>query len=103
MQNKVKEFNNAKNCHKEPMPVYARLCDVQSEMGELAKEYLKATDYGTKPFAITPDFELEFGDVLYSLLSLATETGIDANCCLDKILDKYQKRINKNKTLGSGN
>ena len=103
MQQKVEQFNKNRDAFAKPMPVYARLCDVQSEMGELAKEYLKATDYGTKPFAITQDFELEFGDVLYSLLSLASETGLDANSCLDKILDKYQKRINKNKTLGSGN
>lgn len=103
MQQKVKNFNQKRDSYATPMPVSARLCDIQSEMGELAKEYLKATDYGTKEFTLTQDFELEFGDVLYSLLSLANETSVDANACLDKILDKYQKRIDKNKTLGSGN
>ena len=103
MQQKVQQFNQKCDDFATPMPVSARLCDIQSEIGELAKEYLKATDYGTKEFTLTQDFELEFGDVLYSLLSLANQTNIDANACLDKILDKYQKRIDKNKTLGSGN
>ena len=103
MQHKVKQFNQTKNTFAKPMPVYARICDIQSEMGELAKEYLKASDYGTKDFVVTKDFELEMGDVLYSILSLANETGVDANACLDSVLEKYQKRINKNKTLGSGN
>ena len=103
MQHKVKQFNQAQNSFAKPMPVYARICDIQSEMGELAKEYLKASDYGTQDFVATEDFELEMGDVLYSILSLANETGIDANYCLNRVLDKYQKRINKNKTLGSGN
>ena len=103
MQQKVQNFNQKRESFAKPMPVYARICDIQSEIGELAKEYLKASNYGENEFVLSQDFELEFGDVLYSLLSLATETGVDANSCLDKILDKYQKRIDKNKTLGSGN
>ena len=102
MQNKVKEFNNAKNCHKEPMPVYARLLDIESEMGELAKEYLKHSKYGTKEFELDEEFQMEFGDVLYSLLSLADELNIDAEECLDRAIKKYQARIDKNKTMGSG-
>lgn len=102
MQKKVEEFNKKLRGDQKDMPVYARLLDTQSEMGELAKEYLKATDYGTKDFAITEDFEMEFGDVLYCLLSLAGEVGVDANDCLDKVIDKYQKRLEKKKDMGSG-
>lgn len=102
MQNKVKEFNENKSCHKVPMPVYARILDIQSEMGELAKEYLKHSKYGTIDFELEEEFQMEFGDVLYSLLSLADELNINAEECLDRAIKKYQARIDKNKTMGSG-
>ena len=101
MQKKVKDFNDKMNCHKEPMPTYARLMDIQSEMGELVKEYLKGSKYGTLPFTMHSDFELEFGDTLYSMLCLANETGIDAEKSLDRVLTKYKKRIEENGTMGS--
>ena len=101
MQNKVKEFNEKENCHGEPMPVYARLLDLQSEMGELAKEYLKNSDYGAKECVIGEDFSMEFGDVLYCMLSLANEANIDAEKCLDMAIQKYQRRIGKKQTMGS--
>jgi len=103
MQNKVSIFNKQKNCHLSPMPVYARLLDIQSELGELSKEYLKYSKYGTNNFELKEDFKLEFGDVLYSLLSLADELNINANECLDKVITKYQIRINKNSSMDSGN
>ncbi len=101
MQQKVKNFNENKNSHKTQMPVSARLLDIESELGELAKEYLKSSKYGTKNFEASPDFKLEFGDVLYSLLSLANEVGIDAKICLDSAIDKYQKRIETSHSMGS--
>ena len=101
MQNKVKEFNEKRNCHLDPMPVYARLLDIQSELGELAKEYLKHSNYGVDPFELDEEFKMEYGDVLYAFLSLAEELNIDANQCIDKVIDKYNARIAKNKTMGS--
>ena len=103
MQEKVNEFNKNKNCHAKPMPIYARLLDTQSEIGELAKEYLKNSKYGTTDFVMTEDFEMEYGDVLYCLLSLANELNINAEDCLDKVIAKYRKRIESKKTMGSGN
>ena len=103
MQNKVKTFNENRNSHLKPMPVSARLLDIQSEMGELAKEYLKTTDYGNKDFNLTLDFKMEFGDVLYSLLSLANELNINAEQCLDLVIKKYQDRLNNKKDMGSSN
>ena len=103
MQNKVKTFNDSRNIQLKPMPVSARLLDIQSEMGELAKEYLKSTKYGTKNFDLTKDFELEFGDILYSLLSLANELNINAEQCLDLVIKKYQDRLNNKKDMGSSN
>ncbi len=101
MQNKVKKFNTKKYAHKNPMSIYARLLDTQSEMGELAKEYLKNTNYGTKNFDLTEDFLMEYGDVLYCLLSLANELNVDAKKCLDMAISKYQKRLNKKQNIGS--
>ena len=48
------------------------------------------------------NFEMEFGDVFYSLLSLADEAGLDAEECLNKALSKYQERMNKKNNIGSG-
>lgn len=102
MQKTVKDFNDSKSVHTKPMPVSARIMDINSEMGELAKEYLKATNYGTKDFEITNDFVMEYGDVLYSMLSLANEVNIDASTAINMVLDKYQNRINNKKDMGSG-
>lgn len=102
MQKKVKDFNDARTCHRTPLPVYARVMDIQSEMGELAKEVLKNSKYGTKDFVLSEDFKMEFGDVLYSLLSLANETGIRAEESLQMALDKYRKRMEEKGDFGSG-
>lgn len=102
MQNKVQEFNKNMNCHKESMPVCARILDIQSELGELAKEYLKNSKYGTQNFVLSEEFRLEFGDVLYSMLSLANESGINAEEELDRVLEKYKKRIENRNSMGSG-
>lgn len=101
MQQKVKEFNNNLPCHKKPMPVNARLLDIQSELGELSKEYLKSTKYGTENFKLSNDFKLEFGDVIYSLLSLANEININTEDCLNLAIQKYKKRLIKNNDLGN--
>lgn len=96
MQNKVLEFN--KNMDK--MSVYARSLDIVSEVGELGKEVLKGTNYGKSDFVKSDDFEMELGDVMYSILSLANECEVDASACLDKVLEKYKKRLNKG-SMGS--
>ena len=101
MQNKVKKFNDELLCHRQKMPTYARILDIQSEVGELSKEYLKSTKYGTKDYLVTEDFLLEYGDVLYSLLSLANELEIDSKIALDKVFEKYKNRIEKNGSIGS--
>lgn len=101
MQNKVKIFNDKNGYSSRPMSVFARLLDTQSEMGELAKEYLKGSDYGTGDFNLTDDFMMEYGDVLYCFLSLANELDINAEKCLDMAIEKYQSRIDKKNSMGS--
>lgn len=102
MQNLVKDFNDSKTCHREPMPVHARLMDIESEIGELEKEYLKSSKYGTKDFEVTDDFKEEFGDVVYAILSLSNELDISAEECLKISLEKMKKRMEKNNSFGSG-
>lgn len=103
MQQKVKDFNNNMSCHKKPMPVHSRLLDIQSELGELSKEHLKCTKYGTENFVLSQDFKMEFGDTLYSLLSLANEVELNAEDCLNMAIQKYTQRLNKNNNMGSNN
>ena len=101
MQNKVSSFNKERGCHSKPMTIPARLLDIESELGELGKEYLKHSNYDTDTFVMSDEFKLEYGDTLYALLSLADEVGISSDECLDMALDKYRKRIEKNKSMGS--
>ena len=103
MQKMVKEFNEyiKEVAHRAQMPVEARMLDIESEVGELSKEVLKSTKYGTKEFVVTEDFKLELGDVLYSVLSMAEEVGVDAYECLEKVIQKYKSRVDGTGNMGS--
>jgi len=105
MFNKVRDYNNwmkEQDVHRKDMPTAARILDIQSELGELSKEYLKQTKYGTEDFVLNDDFVLEIGDCLYSLLSLSDELGIDANFALDRVIEKYKRRVQNKNNMGSG-
>lgn len=101
MQNKVTNFNN-NILKRERLSAENRLLDIQSELGELAKEVLKSTDYGKNKLVVTKELELEFGDVLYSLLTFADENGMVAEKNLDEVLEKYAKRKSNSGSIGSG-
>lgn len=62
---------------------------------------LKASKSGTLPFVKNEEFENEFGDVLYNLLSLANETNIDVDKVFDKAIEKYEKRLLAKNNMGS--
>lgn len=101
MQNKVANFNN-NILKREKLGAENRILDIQSELGELAKEVLKSTNYGKKELVITKELELELGDVLYSLLTFANENGVSIEKCLDGALAKYEKRNLETGNIGSG-
>ncbi|TYP57462.1 MazG nucleotide pyrophosphohydrolase domain-containing protein [Thermosediminibacter litoriperuensis] len=84
------------------VPAGVRLMDLVAEVGELSKEFLKATDYGERAFETTGGWESEMGDVLFSLISLANVTGVKLEECLLKALDKYQERFYERGGIGSG-
>lgn len=78
-----------------------RLLDIASEVGEVAKEVLKSSSYGKTDFSITESFIEELGDLYFSLLCLAAENQIDLSKELDKILAKYNRRIEERNSMGS--
>lgn len=78
-----------------------RYIDLSSEVGELGKELLKATDYGKVDFRITADTEQELGDCLFSLIALSRELGIDPAAALDSTLAKYKRRFDAKGRIGS--
>lgn len=84
------------------LPPELRTLDLLSESGELAKEIVKAQDYGDSEFERTPDVVDEFGDVYYCLLSLAAELDIDPDEALTASVEKYRARLDEDGDAGSG-
>ena len=81
-------------------PTY-RTLDLVSEVGEVAKEVAESTGYGAAPEDADVSAD-ELGDVLFALLGLADELGIDATAALDLALEKYERRLEHKKTPSSG-
>ncbi len=81
--------------------ISVRLHDLASEVGELNKAYLKSTEYGTKEFILSNNFEEELGDVLFTLLSICELTGVDAKSVLELTKMKYERRYTENGHIGS--
>jgi len=75
--------------------------DLISEVGEVAKQVLLATDYGRRPPQFRPELADELGDALYSLLALAEAGGVDGDDALRAALEKYQRRIEEREGAGS--
>lgn len=72
--------------------IEARALDLGSEVRKFCKEILKATDYGNKPFEPNEEFNLELGDVFFSLICLANTTGVNLEDALSSAVAKYEKR-----------
>lgn len=83
-------------------PVSARVLDVVSEVGELAKEVLEGSAYGAKDPVLPGSWQGELGDLAFSILSLANLTDVDLDAALADTLDKYQRRMASTGTPGSG-
>jgi NTP pyrophosphatase (non-canonical NTP hydrolase) len=75
--------------------------DLVSEVGEVAKEVLLATDYGRQVPKFRPELSGELGDALYSLLALAEACGVDAGGALGATLAKYECRLTERGEAGS--
>ncbi len=75
-------------------PVHHAL-DLVSEVGEVAKEVLLASDYGQQELQFGPAVADELGDALYSLLALAESCDVDAGQALEVALRKYERRFDQ--------
>jgi NTP pyrophosphatase (non-canonical NTP hydrolase) len=74
-------------------PPLANLARLVEEVGELAREVNHR--YGPKPKRPDEDdaeLALELGDVLFVLIALANEQGIDLQDAFRRVLAKYQVR-----------
>ena len=102
MQKQVAEFVTQ---HELGIDVVHRVLDLVSEVGELSKEVLKATDYGKQTFrpdATNGNWQEELGDVLFSLICVANATDVDLERSLAAVLEKYRRRIQSKQDAGSG-
>lgn len=73
-----------------PLAILARLVE---EVGELSRELNHR--FGSKPKRPDEqeaDLALELGDVLFVILSLANQQGIDLAEALERVLEKYEGR-----------
>ena len=78
-----------------------RFIDLTSEVGELGKEILEGTDYGKSAFQKTENLESEIGDVLFSLICVANEVGVNLDTAFEHVLNKYENRFSKKGHIGS--
>jgi NTP pyrophosphatase (non-canonical NTP hydrolase) len=79
----------------------SRALDLSSEVGELCKEVLKGTQYGSHAFQTTANLELELGDAYFSLLILAASVNVDLDVALERALAKMRDRLEQSGQLGS--
>ena len=98
MQNEVSTFLKA---HDLQLEAEKRYIDLVSEIGELGKELLLATNYGARPPEYRGNMHGELGDCLFSLLALCDELEIDAEDALAGALEKYKKRALSKGNIGS--
>ena len=99
VQKKVREFCKR---HGLESPPEHRVLDAMSELGEVAKEILKMSDYGRRPLRYREEIKLELGDLVYSVITIANSFGVDLGGALDAVLEKYEKRLKKG-SAGSEN
>ena len=87
IQEKVKKF-----CEEHNLTGSAeiRMLDLVSEIGEVAKEIIKTTDYGKKEAEYRKEIESELGDALFSLMTVANTYDVDMEAALNKVLEKYK-------------
>ena len=97
-QKKVQSFCKKNNLSSS---VEHRVLDVLSELGELSKEILKASNYGKSSYVSNEKLQLEVGDVLFSLITVANSLDVNLDAALESVLKKYEKRIEKGLTPDS--
>src|SRR4028119_838823 len=81
--------------HLETQPAFS-LLDIMSELGEVAKELLKATDYGRQPGS--PEAERmrdEIGDLMFGVAYLSTLYNVDPEAAMWESVRKFERRLDR--------
>ncbi|ELZ29176.1 nucleotide pyrophosphohydrolase [Halosimplex carlsbadense 2-9-1] len=80
-------------------PAY-RVLDLAAEVGEIAADAAKSSEYGGAPeeLAVSED---ELGDALFALLATADALNVDAEAALEESLAKYERRLDESDSAGS--
>jgi NTP pyrophosphatase (non-canonical NTP hydrolase) len=91
-QKKVQKFMDENKMNN---PIEYRMLDLFDEIGEVAKEISKMSDYGTKKPKFREEIVMELGDAFYSLITVANYYDVDLVDSLALALEKYEKRIKK--------
>ncbi len=99
-QKKVQKFMDENKMNN---PIEYRMLDLFDEIGEVAKEISKMSDYGTKEPKFREEIVMELGDAFYSLITVANYYDVDLVDSLGLALEKYKKRIKKWGHAGSEN
>lgn len=99
LQEKIREFSRENNL--DSAPEY-KIIDTMSELGEVAKEMLKMTDYGKNQMKFREDIKLELGDLLYSVITIANSLDVDLEEAMHNAMIKYEKRLERG-GIGSEN
>ncbi|MFH5842691.1 MazG nucleotide pyrophosphohydrolase domain-containing protein [Haladaptatus sp. CMAA 1909] len=81
-------------------PAY-RILDLVAEIGEIAADATKSTEWGEDPEALDVKRD-EIGDALFSLLAVADALDVNAGEALDDTLEKYRRRIRETGDSSSG-
>lgn len=92
LQKRIKEFTTTHNLDSSPE---IRMLDIVTEVGEIAKEIIKSTDYGSKPFQAKEELKPELGDAIFSIAVLANQLNIDLDEAVEMVLEKYERRLQK--------
>jgi len=82
-------------------PPEIRFMDLASEVGELGKALLEASDYGKKPCIPNENIAEEIGDVIFSLACIANNLEIDLASAMEAAISKYKIRHEKSGSVGS--
>ena len=98
MQQTVNSFINKYQLHTDEQTRYV---DLVSEIGELGKEILKATNYGRQKYKQTSEAIDEMGDCLFSMMTLCSQMNIDAKEALNRAISKYEARFKQKGSVES--
>jgi NTP pyrophosphatase (non-canonical NTP hydrolase) len=88
-QQRVREFCETHDVEGRPE---FQLLDLASEVGELGKDACESTNWGESPDEVEVAAD-EFGDVLFSLITVAESLEVDLDEALEEALAKYERRI----------